>query len=478
MSEENLRKANNKTLLKNTGIIAIGTISTKMINFLLLPMYTALISTEDYGTIDLLSTYVTLLMAVASLQIYQAVFRFVAVERESFDRVKTVLSTMYAITIGGLVVYGGLCLVIFPLVSMPYKWYLLVQVIANVYLSMVTNSVRGLGDNSAYAFANFLSAAISLVLNVLFLVVFRWPAMTMLWAYILGPVMGGTVAFIHKRMWRFLDPRDVNLQSVKIYLQYALPLIPNELSWWVVHASDRTIISMFLGVAANGLIAVASKFSSIYSTIFSVFNTAWTEQCVLHFDEEGGRGYLAKTMVTVIKIFSGLTLLLIAFMPLAFSILVNRQYAEAYGLVPIYLMAVFFNVLIGLISPIYLINNETGKVAESTAAAAIINIGVDLLLIGPVGVYAAPVSSLCAYLAVSIWRVWDAQRRYLEIPFPWTYLVRCLAMLFVVCVGYYSEIVLLQILFALLAIVYACLENRTILVKVVALIQTKLPIGR
>lgn len=478
MLEENLPKANNKTLLKNTGIIAIGTTSTKMINFLLLPMYTALISTEEYGTIDLLSTYVTLLMAIASLQIYQAVFRFVAVEREDFGKVKTVLSTLYAITIGGLVVYSGLCLLIFPLVSLPYKWYLLVQVVANVYLSMVTNSVRGLGYNASYAFANFLSASISLALNVLFLVVFRWPAMTMLWAYILGPVVGGTVAFIYKRMWRFLDPRAINLQSVGKYLRYALPLIPNELSWWVVHASDRTIVSAFLGVAANGLIAVASKFSSIYSTIFSVFNTAWTEQCVLHFDEEGGCGYLAKTMVTVTKLFSGLTLLLIAFMPLAFSILVNRQYAEAYGLVPIYLMAVFFNVLIGLVSPIYLINNETGKVAKSTAVAAIINIGVDLLLIGPVGVYAAPVSSLCAYLVVSVWRVWDAQRRYLEIPFSRMYLVRCLAMLIVVCAGYYSQIVLLQIPCALLAIVYVCLENRAILAKAVALVQTKLPIGQ
>ena len=478
MSEENLPKANNKTLLKNTGIIAIGTISTKMINFLLLPMYTALISTEDYGTIDLLSTYATLLMAVASLQIYQAVFRFVAVEREDFNKVKTVLSTLYAITIGGLVVYSGLCLLIFPLVSMPYKWYLLVQVVANVYLSMVTNSVRGLGDNASYAFANFLSAAISLVLNVLFLVVFRWPAMTMLWAYILGPVVGGTVAFVHKRMWRFLDPRAVNLQSAKKYLRYALPLIPNELSWWVVHASDRTIVSAFLGVAANGLIAVASKFSSIYSTIFSVFNTAWTEQCVLHFNEEGGRGYLAKTMVTVTKLFSGLTLLLIAFMPLAFSVLVNRQYAEAYGLVPIYLMAVFFNVLIGLVSPIYLINNETGKVAKSTAVAAVINIGVDLLLIGSIGVYAAPVSSLCAYLAVSLWRVWDVQRRYLKIPFPRVFLVRCLAMLFVVCVGYYSRMIPLQIFCALLAMVYVCLENRAILAKAMEMVQRKLPIRR
>lgn len=102
MTKENLPKANSKNLLKNTGIIAIGAISTKRINFLLLPMYTVLISTEDYGAIELLPIYATLLMAIASLQILQAVFCFVAVEREDFGKVKTVLSTLYAaVTNGG-----------------------------------------------------------------------------------------------------------------------------------------------------------------------------------------------------------------------------------------------------------------------------------------------------------------------------------------------------------------------------------------
>ena len=92
-------KANNQTLIKNTGIIAIGNISTKMINFLLLPMYTALISTKDYGTIDLLSTYSTLLMAIVSLQLFQATFRFVAVERENSSNIRHVLSTMFFLSL-------------------------------------------------------------------------------------------------------------------------------------------------------------------------------------------------------------------------------------------------------------------------------------------------------------------------------------------------------------------------------------------
>lgn len=68
-------------------------------------------------------------------------------------------------------------------------------------------------------------------------------------------------------------------------------------------------------------------------------------------------------------------------------------------------MVVFFKVLIGLVSPIYLINNETSKVTKSTAMATVINIGADLLWIGFIGVYSAPRSSLRAYLAVFVWCV-------------------------------------------------------------------------
>lgn len=54
----------NKALFKNTGIIAIGQISTKIVNFLLLPLYTALLTTQEYGLVDILSTYSALIVVI------------------------------------------------------------------------------------------------------------------------------------------------------------------------------------------------------------------------------------------------------------------------------------------------------------------------------------------------------------------------------------------------------------------------------
>ena len=70
-----------KELFKNTAIVGIGKISTQVITFFLLPVYTALLSTEEYGIVDLLNTLVMLLVPIISFQIEQAIFRYLVESR-------------------------------------------------------------------------------------------------------------------------------------------------------------------------------------------------------------------------------------------------------------------------------------------------------------------------------------------------------------------------------------------------------------
>ena len=51
-----------KLLIKNTAIVSLGKICTQLITFFLLPLYTAVLSTEEYGVVDLLNTLTSLLL--------------------------------------------------------------------------------------------------------------------------------------------------------------------------------------------------------------------------------------------------------------------------------------------------------------------------------------------------------------------------------------------------------------------------------
>lgn len=85
-------KNKEKSLLKNTGILALGTLSSKIFMFLLLPLYTAALSAEDYGGVDLLQTIASFIIPFVTLQLSSAMFRFI-IEKKDEHRQSVVITT-------------------------------------------------------------------------------------------------------------------------------------------------------------------------------------------------------------------------------------------------------------------------------------------------------------------------------------------------------------------------------------------------
>ena len=78
----------NKDLVQNTIIIFIGTICTKLLSFILLPLYTNVLSTSEYGVVDLLTTLISLISPIISLQISQGLFKNLVDCRNNIEKQK------------------------------------------------------------------------------------------------------------------------------------------------------------------------------------------------------------------------------------------------------------------------------------------------------------------------------------------------------------------------------------------------------
>ena len=65
-----------KTLFKNVGLLTLSNMATKILTFLLVPLYTSVLTTEEYGIYDLVVTSVNLLVPILTLNIIDAVMRF------------------------------------------------------------------------------------------------------------------------------------------------------------------------------------------------------------------------------------------------------------------------------------------------------------------------------------------------------------------------------------------------------------------
>ena len=123
-----------KTLVKNTAILTIGKICTQLITFFLLPLYTGILSTEEYGTVDLLNTLVSLLLPVVTFQIEKGLFRELVTSRDDEKKKKIIISTSIFTIIIQCIIYIIIFAIISPFVHNNYKIFLATNVLAYIFL--------------------------------------------------------------------------------------------------------------------------------------------------------------------------------------------------------------------------------------------------------------------------------------------------------------------------------------------------------
>lgn len=255
--------------------------------------------------------------------------------------------------------------------------------------------------------------------------------------------------------------------------KYSMPMIPNSISWWIVNASDRTIISSLISVSANGIYSVANKFSGIFITIYNLFNLSWTESASMHINDDDRDKFFSNTINNMFKFFSSICIGIIACLPLIFSQLVKGNYMEAYLYIPILMVATLFNVVVGLYSVIYIAKKETKEVAKTSVMAAIINIVINLLLVKKIGLYAAAFSTAIAYFAMMIFRYFDV-KKYINIKIKMSIIISIVAMLIVTIVSYYIKNMILSCLVLLVTIIYAIAINKAFIMEFIKVINKKL----
>lgn len=448
-----------KSLAKNTLILTIGKISTQAISFFLLPLYTAYLSREDYGVVDLLSTLITLLLPILSLQMEQAIFRYMAENRKNQSKLQDIISTSFTFIFVQIVIYTCIFCIVQLFIQNQYKWFLLSNLVAAVINFSLMQVLRGLGDNIGYAIAAFISSVVTILANVFLIVGCHWGATAMLTAAFTGNVSSIVYIFFRTKIWRYYNIRRFSRYVLKDFLSYCIPLVPNELSWWAIRASDRFVISTILGTAMNGLVAVAQKFPNIFIMIYNIFGIAWNESIILHLKDDDGGVYFSNLVNKMLRIFSSVALLIIVFMPYVFKIMVNSRFQDSYGLIPLYMLGAVLNVLIGLVSAVYIVYKQTKVIAKTSFISAVICLLSNLILVNFLGIYASPISSIIGFGIMAIYRVCDI-KRFVLVKWNHNYIISFCVVFLLILIPYYLDLSLLKLIAIIIAIVFVCLTNR------------------
>ena len=461
-----------KELAKNTLIIMLGKICTQFISFLLIPFYTYFLTTNEYGQVDLIITYIGLFVPVITIQLEMSMFRFLIDCRNDDEKKAQVFTNIVFIVFKLVILFTGIYLIAAFLLDFPYKISLFFCIIATIFSNLFLQSARGLGNNIKYSIGCVVSGISNILLNIVLIVIFKMQGNGVLIATAISNALCTVYLFYSNKLYTLFNHNSVARKSIKKYLKYSFPLVPNSIMWWIINASDRTIITFFMGAAANGIFAVSHKFATIVASLYNIFNLSWTESSSLHINDSDKDEFFSETLKKVLLFSTSVCCCMISVLPLCFNILISKNYNEAYVYIPPLVVGSFFNIIISFIGGIYIALKKTGAVAKTSFWSGVINIIINLIFVKLIGMWASAISTILAFLIMCIYRMIDVHK-YVNLKVKFKYCVIILIQFTLSMALYYINNFYLNMVSLFVNLILSLILNRYILIAFVQVIRKK-----
>lgn len=406
-----------RILLKDTAVFAIGNMGSRLILFFLVPLYTSYLTSSEYGTSDLVFTVAQLLLPFVTVVIFDAVVRFGLMPNERKEDI--ILVGIMVWTLGSIAMIG-----LTPLIGLygpisDWKWYLCTYVISASATLIEMNYLKVKGKNRTYAIISIFQTAALAGLNVWFLAFLHIGVKGYLCANIIAQVTTAIVSFAVLGLVKDLRIAKFNKTLFKRMVLYSAPLILNNISWWVIHSSDKIMIETMIGAAALGLYTVASKIPALINVIISIFQQSWGLSSIHEMETSNDTNFYS----TVFKGYSFLTFSacigLVTIIKPFMGIYVGEDFFSAWVYVPLLLVSAVFSSIASYFGTMYGALKKSLNSMVTTVCGAVVNIVVNFIFINLVGVWGAVIGTVVAYALLANLRMINV-RKYVKIRVEWT----------------------------------------------------------
>lgn len=395
---------------KNTVLVFIGNAGSKLIGLLMLPFYTRWLSVEDYGVTDIISVYVTFLFGIVTCCIAEAVFIFP--KGASLDAQKGYFSS--AVGFVGLMLVGtgivfGLIHFFTPHCSFTANsftdniWLIYFMLISQVAQQLVQQFVRSIDKMVVYSMTGIVVTLCTALFA--FLLIPQNGVKGFVWSIIAANLCGAIYSFLCSGAYLYCTIDGIRISYCRPMLKYSVPLIPNDVMWWLVSALNRPLMEHYLGLHDIGLFAVANKFPGILSMLFTVFVSAWQISVLEEFGKKGYEDFYNKMTRLVFIGLSAMLLIITLCSKFLVTLFASADFYVAWQYVPILTMGVLFSNISGFVGTNFSATRESKYFFYSSIWGAVAAVGLNFLLIPVLGVLGACLSVLFSFFAMAISRI-------------------------------------------------------------------------
>ena len=267
-----------RRLIKDIFIFATGNILSKIILLILMPLYTSVLTTAEYGIAEILNTLVELFIPIFTLCIADAVFRY-SINEEDVNKEDLFMMGLYTILFG--VIISFLLVIVLNFLKIKYViilWFIFVTYSIKQFLGCY---LRGIGNSTSFAFSGVITTIMLVGFNIYFLTVLDKKLYGYLWSIALSNVIGifvmiyfiNPIKIVKRNLFSPFSKKGKKIE--KKMLKYSLPIIPNSISWWLNTVVNRYILLYICGSAATGLFSAISKLAAVVNLLSAIFQQAW-----------------------------------------------------------------------------------------------------------------------------------------------------------------------------------------------------------
>ncbi len=408
-------------LLKNTGLLMISNFSSKILVFLLVPLYTSVLTTEEYGSYDLLHTTMLMLLPILTANITDSIMRF-AIGAEFSDQRQT-------LSIG--IKYTGLSIVLITVGSFlftaitqnplmqQYQIHFVLLYSFYAINQLISHFAKGIDDIRGLSISGVLGTAAMLAGNLFFLLYAKLGLSGYFYANILASAVPAVFLFCHGKMYRYLSGfRQLHKRSdfERQMLRYSVPLTMNTLSWYINNVSDRYIVTWLCGIAVNGIYSVAYKIPAILNAVQTIFIQAWQLSAIREYDPKDQDGFYSKTYQSCHTVMVLLCSSIIIGTRIIARILFANEFYTAWEFVPTLLLYIVFNTLSGTIGGVFSAVMDSASVTKSAVAGALVNVVLNIVLVLAMGAMGAAIATVISSIVIWAMRLYYS-RKHIQLQF-------------------------------------------------------------
>ena len=400
-----------KYLVNNILIFTIGNLASRIITFLLVPLYTNVLSTSEYGIVDLIVTICTIAIPFISFNIEEAVLRFSLDKDANRNRI---LNNAFLL----LIIGNAIGLLIVPITGLTYlaKYGFLIYlyVFASTFSQTLLCFLRGQEKNVKYSIGCILNTFLFASLNIVFLVFLNLGITGYLLSYIIARVITALYCVAFGGVVGTFKSFKLDKKLLLNMIKYSSLLIPNSLMWWIMNSLDHLMVTNILGSSANGIYAISYKFPTLLTIMSTIVTKAWSYSAIKEDESSDRDEFYNKAFNILLVSVSVLALVLITIIKPLMRVYVSPSFFDAWKYVPFLTIGFVFLTLSSFISTVYTVRKDSLSFLISGSIGAAVNLLLNFALIPLFGIFGAAVATCVSYFAVLLYRAITV-RKYVNI---------------------------------------------------------------